>query len=61
MNSITDIEKIIIMEFALFCLGIIIMTCFVVAIILDHKLKQHEKKQFNKNLNRLNNDTDRLR
>ena len=49
------------MEFALFCLGIIIMTFFVVAIILDYKLKQHEKKQFNKNLNRLNNDTDRLR
>lgn len=61
MNSITDIEKIIIMEFAFFCLGIIIMTCFVVAIILDYKLKQHEKKQFEKNLNRFNDDTDRLR
>ncbi len=48
-------------EFTLFCLGIIIMTCFVMAIILDYKLKQHEKKEFYKNLNRNKNGTDRLR
>jgi len=48
-------------EFTLFCLGIIMLTCLAIAIILDHKLKQHERKQFNKNLNRYKNDTDRLR
>lgn len=47
-------------EFILFCLGIIMVTCLIMAIILDHKLKQHEKKEFNKNLNRYKNETDRL-
>ena len=47
------------MEYALFSLGVIIITCFVVALILDYKLKQHEKKEFYKNLNR-NKDADRL-
>ena len=39
-------------EFTLFCLGIIIMAIFIMAMILDYKLKQHEKKEFYKNLNR---------
>ena len=59
MKNISNIEKIIIMEYALFSLGVIIITCFIVALILDYKLKQHEKKEFYKNLNR-NKDDDRL-
>jgi hypothetical protein len=47
------------MEYAFFCLGFIIITCFITALILDHKLKQHEKKQFYKNLNKLNDERKR--
>ena len=39
-------------EFTFFCLGIIIITIFIMAMILDYKLKQHEKKEFYKNLKR---------
>ena len=39
-------------EFTFFCLGIIIMAMFIMAMILDYKLKQHEKKEFYKNLKR---------
>ena len=39
-------------EFTLFCLGIIILVIFIMAMILDYKLKQHEKKEFYKNLKR---------
>ena len=39
-------------EFTIFCLGIIIMAMFIMAMILDYKLKQHEKKEFYKNLKR---------
>jgi type III secretory pathway component EscU len=46
-------------EFTLFCLGIIIMVMFIMAMILDYKLKQHEKKEFYKNLNKLNNERKR--
>lgn len=46
-------------QYALFCLGIIIMVIFAMALILDHKLKQHEKKEFYENLKRHNNG-DRL-
>jgi uncharacterized membrane protein len=44
------------MEYALFCLGIIIITCFIMALILDYKLKQHAKKEFYDNLKRFKND-----
>jgi uncharacterized membrane protein len=44
------------MEYALFCLGIIILTCFIMALILDYKLKQHEKKEFYENLKKFKND-----
>ena len=46
-------------EFTFFCLGIIIITCLIMALILDYKLKQHEKKEFYKNLNKLNNERKR--
>ena len=59
MKNISNIEKIIIMEYALFCIGIIIITCFVMALILDHKLKQQEKKEFYENLNKLTNERKR--
>ncbi|QDP61344.1 MAG: hypothetical protein Unbinned3904contig1002_26 [Prokaryotic dsDNA virus sp.] len=39
-------------EFTFFCLGIIIMVMFIMAMILDYKLKQHEKKEFYENLKR---------
>ena len=47
-------------EYILFCMGIIMVVCLAMAIILDYKLKQHERKEFNKNLNRYKNDKDRL-
>ena len=50
MKNISNIEKIIIMEYALFSIGIIVIACFVMALILDYKLKQQEKKEFYKNL-----------
>jgi len=46
-------------KFTFFCLGIIIIVMFIMAMILDYKLKQHEKKEFYKNLKRYKNG-DRL-
>ena len=45
-------------EYIFICLGTIIITIFITALILDHKLKQHEKKEFYKNLQR--HDKNRL-
>ena len=56
MKNISNIDKIIIMEYALFSIGIIVIACFVMALILDYKLKQQEKKEFYKNLNKYKND-----